>query len=238
MGYPSAANWLNSMAAQCPPAVEGPVRGRHFAPQIAWLRARLTPVGYAGLQLTLGVVTFIAEAWLFGGIAEDVLHGDPLITVDQHIAMWFRLHRTPTLTTVMQWITRAHEAWTITSACVVLASYLIWKRHWERLWLLVLAVPGGMLLNSILKLAFHRARPSPSAIAEALSSYSFPSGHTMAATVLYGSHDASASDTLRVRLLSMPQARPSYTDHPARLQPQKIADLIEGHIERAAMTDE
>lgn len=43
-----------------------------------------------------------------------------------------------------------------------------------------------MLLNWLLKLAFRRSRPTLGDYVHALQSYSFPSGHTAAATLLYG----------------------------------------------------
>jgi len=43
-----------------------------------------------------------------------------------------------------------------------------------------------LLLNKLLKYAFHRARPHFDDPILTLTSYSFPSGHTMMATVLYG----------------------------------------------------
>jgi undecaprenyl-diphosphatase len=41
-------------------------------------------------------------------------------------------------------------------------------------------------LNSLLKLAFHRARPDVAWAAAVLRSYSFPSGHAMVSTAAYG----------------------------------------------------
>ena len=38
--------------------------------------------GYLGLQLTAGALALIGATWLFGGVAEDVGHSDPLILVD------------------------------------------------------------------------------------------------------------------------------------------------------------
>ena len=51
---------------------------------------------------------------------------------------------------------------------------------------LVLVVPGGILLDLLLKIAFHRHRPSFAESFLIFDGYSFPSGHTMAATLLYG----------------------------------------------------
>ena len=67
-----------------------------------------------------------------------------------------------------------------------LALFLVWHRAWERLLVVVLTVPGGALLNALLKHAFRRERPLFDDPLLVLTTYSFPSGHAMAATVLYG----------------------------------------------------
>jgi membrane-associated phospholipid phosphatase len=63
---------------------------------------------------------------------------------------------------------------------------LWWKRCWYRLLAFILVVPGGMVVASLLKIAFHRSRPSFADSMLIFQGYSFPSGHTMAATLLYG----------------------------------------------------
>ena len=69
------------------------------------------------------------------------------------------------------------------------------------MWLLTLlmAVPGGMLLNVLLKSVFQRARPHFDDPLLILDSYSFPSGHTVAATLFYG--------VLAAYLISLPGMR-------------------------------
>jgi hypothetical protein len=47
----------------------------------------------------------IGAAWLFGGIAEDVVTGDPLTLVDKQLAIWFYNHTTPALNRTMIAIT-------------------------------------------------------------------------------------------------------------------------------------
>src|SRR5256886_13802672 len=51
---------------------------------------------------------------------------------------------------------------------------------------MIVAVPGGMLLNELLKLAVHRHRPFLDGPFVDWSGYSFASGHTIGATLLYG----------------------------------------------------
>lgn len=50
---------------------------------------------------------------------------------------------------------------------------------------LTICLTGGWLLNSILKMAFQRARPDILHLV-AVGGYSFPSGHAMVATAFYG----------------------------------------------------
>src|SRR2546428_9557785 len=96
---------------------------KRFAPHIAWLRARFSPEGYLGLQLTLGVLVFAAAAWLFGGILEDILTGDPLTVVDKKLAAWFNSHSAAWLTGLMLAISRAHGWPVISILALVLAAY-------------------------------------------------------------------------------------------------------------------
>ena len=150
----------------------------------AFLRARLSPEGQFGLHLTIGSVALIGSAWLFGGIAEDLLTGDPLTIVDVIISEWFRVHGTPSLSVRMEEVTLLASTVAVLSLCVAVAIVLLWKRWWYGLLALVLVVPGGLLLNFLLKVAFARQRPGWSDVN--LPGYSFPSGHTMTATLLYG----------------------------------------------------
>jgi undecaprenyl-diphosphatase len=159
---------------------------RRFAPQLAFLHARLSPQGYLGLHLTIGVLLMIGASWLFGGIAEDVVAGDPLTVIDRIVAEWFHNRRTPGLTTAMQLVSGlASPLWV---ACVATGTALVlWsKRYWYRLLVLGVGLTGGMALDFLLKIAFHRLRPSFEDSYLIFYGYSFPSGHTMAATLLYG----------------------------------------------------
>ena len=60
--------------------------GPRFARHIAFLKARLSPEGLFGLHLTIGSVALVGSAWLFGGVAEDLVTGDPLTIVDALIS--------------------------------------------------------------------------------------------------------------------------------------------------------
>lgn len=158
---------------------------RQFSPQIAWLQRRLTPGEYFGLKLTVGILIFIGAAWLFGGITQDVIAGDPLTIVDHRLAAWFAAHENPRAVTLMSFISRLH-AWPLAGLGFAFLLYLLWKREWRWAVISICVIPGGMLLNAVTKLAVHRPRPMFPEFATAIQTYTFPSGHTMAAVLVYG----------------------------------------------------
>jgi len=144
------------------------------------------PGSKLGLGLTVGALVMIGAGWLFGGIAEDVVNGDPLTKVDVWLAQWFHDHATPHLTRVMLAITHAHDPGYIIVAVLLMGCYLACKRNWYWLVCLGLTVPLGMLLNVLMKHSFQRARPSFEHPLLVVSTYSFPSGHVAGATLFYG----------------------------------------------------
>jgi undecaprenyl-diphosphatase len=145
-----------------------------------------SPKKEMGLQFIIGLALILCAAWVFGEIAEDVVEGDTITLIDVQLAHWFRAHATAGFTDAMLFITHWNG---ITGSSVMAALLALW--FWRRkahYWLVVVlvAVPGGMLLNVALKHVFRRARPSLEDPLLTLTTYSFPSGHTAAATVFYG----------------------------------------------------
>ncbi len=170
---------------------------RRYAPQLAFVKDRLSPQGYMGLQLTIGVMCLVGASWLFGGIAEDVVHGDPLTVVDRHVAVWLHERTTHRMLAVMNGVTALGSGKVVAGIAALVALVLVWTRRWRRLLALALVVPGGMVLDVLLKTAFHRSRPDFGDSMAILKGYSFPSGHTMAATLLYGVLAAFAVESIR-----------------------------------------
>ncbi len=158
---------------------------QRFARELEFLQARLSPEGYLGLHVTIGTLVLLGAIWLFGGIAEDVVTGDPLTVIDTQVATWFHDHTTPPLTNAMQIITSLGSTVVISGITLLTSGLLLWRRYWYQLLALILTVPGGMLVNLLLKSTFARQRPVFENPIVTLTSYSFPSGHTMMATLLY-----------------------------------------------------
>ena len=138
------------------------------------------------LHLIAGLLVFTSMTLTLGKIAEEVSSSAPLTITDVRFSNWLHANGSSALTRAM-WIISSLHASAIVGVAAVLIGFFLWRRH-EHYWVLALwlSVFGGLLLNRILKLVFHRARPHFDDPLLILTSYSFPSGHTMIATVFYG----------------------------------------------------
>ncbi len=155
----------------------------------AWLRfirARLDPVSYLGLQLSLGALLLIGASWAFGSIAEEVLEREELVAVDMQLSYWLNSLQTPWLTDIMLKVSSLHGMQGMTALVLVAALLLAWKRYWTWMVILLFTVPSGAALNVLMKTVFERARPSFASSFMTVTDYSFPSGHTCASTLFYG----------------------------------------------------
>ncbi len=146
----------------------------------------LSPPARLGAHLAVGALLLVMAAWLFGAIAEDVVTGDRLTVLDDVVAQWLHRHATAQLTQAMLAVSNLHSTVAIGCYAAIVAIVLGRKRDWRRLVTVVVCVAGGLCLNVLMKLAFHRARPVFDQPLLTLSSYSFPSGHVAASTIFYG----------------------------------------------------
>ena len=111
---------------------------------------------------------------------------NPFWSADHGTAIWFHERLTPSFVTVLHAFTEFGSGEWIGLVLFALVLFFAWKRSWPSLVMLIVAVPGGMLLNEWLKLLVHRHRPFVDGPFVDWSGYSFASGHTIAATLLYG----------------------------------------------------
>ena len=112
--------------------------------------------------------------------------GNPVAGIDRGIALWFHAHLTPTFVSVLRGITEFGSGEWIAVVLSIAVVFFIFKRWWPSLVTLIVAVPGGMLLNELVKILVHRHRPFEDGWFVDWSGYSFASGHTIGATLLYG----------------------------------------------------
>src|SRR5213080_1280149 len=117
---------------------------------------------------------------------EAIAMVNPLAGPDHQFAAWFHAHLTHTFVSVLRAFTEFGSSEWIGVILFFVVLYFVWKKWWPSLVTLIVAVPGGMLLNEWVKIAVHRQRPFVDGPFVDWSGYSFASGHTIGATLLYG----------------------------------------------------
>ncbi len=153
------------------------------------VRRRLDPDGRYGLRVTLFAVAFLLVAIPFGFLLDQVQRSGPLIRLDtsaaRHLHDWVRdsddLARELKILTFF-----GSPLWFY--VIVTPAVLWVWRRGHSRLAVfLIVTTLGGGLLDTIVKEAVGRPRPSLVDPVATAHGKSFPSGHAMSSTVAYGS---------------------------------------------------
>jgi membrane-associated phospholipid phosphatase len=152
-----------------------PHRGHH------WLRS----IGVReDLRLAIGAAVVILAGFLFIHILRGVLHDATLAEADLRLHNTVRLFRSEVLHKRYSGVSRAASTLFVVPMVIALAG-IAWSAGRRRE---AVAVVAAFLLHGIfsiaLKYTIHRPRP-PDAIPLHLGP-SFPSGHTLAAAVIYG----------------------------------------------------
>ncbi|SFL54316.1 undecaprenyl-diphosphatase [Paenibacillus sp. 1_12] len=136
-------------------------------------------------QLASAFIISVICAVCFGLIAL-LIHDRRLDAFDQTILQWIQGLESPALTNVMKGFTLIGSGMVVAILVPSVAVFLYFVLgHRRELVFFIGVIIGSSLLNEVLKIIFHRARPTIHRIIEA-TGYSFPSGHSMAAFTLYG----------------------------------------------------
>jgi membrane-associated phospholipid phosphatase len=134
--------------------------------------------------LLFGLILLLA-AWLSFEIIEEVFLEGGVFAPDQAVYAGLQGLRTPWLDQVMVTITELGDAPVVIAIAAAVAVWLIRERAWHTLTYWLMAIGGGSLINSAIKLGLHRARPGDMHY-DGVSVFSFPSGHSTTNAVLYG----------------------------------------------------
>ncbi len=151
-------------------------------------RRRLDPEERYGLRVTLFAVAFLLVAIPFGWLLDQVVRDGWLVGVDTSAAR--DLHGwavdSPGAVRWLKIVTQLGDP-VLFYIVVAVATVVLWRRHSPRLavFLVVTTALGG-LLDSAVKVAVSRSRPSLVDPVATAFGKSFPSGHAMSSTVVYG----------------------------------------------------
>jgi undecaprenyl-diphosphatase len=136
------------------------------------------------LGVTGGLMLAVLLAGFFFAALESVVSRVGIEELDRPATRFVAAHQTAVLTSVAKAVTVLGSPGFTVAAAIVAVVVLIWRFHWlEAAVFLAVAVGGGDLSYVVLKHLVHRARP-PGALVH-LSTFSFPSGHTVGAATLY-----------------------------------------------------
>ncbi len=142
--------------------------------------ARFVPLGAA--------LMFALVVWVFVELADDAPEGDYLVLenrVLQALQPGGEPIGGPVVVSAMRDITALGGAVVIIVLTILILGYLWLCRRYRVALLIAVATAGGQGVNAILKQAFARERPAATLHLVEVRSPSFPSGHSMAASIFY-----------------------------------------------------
>lgn len=152
------------------------------------LARRTDPTQRYGLRLTLAVVGMVLVAVPFSFLLFQVLLDGPITRFDGDLAdrlnAWVheRDGVVPTLQAI-SWMGRPPVLWLVTGLSVLYT----WRHGAHRLTVfLVATTAGGAIMSTAIKLLVNRPRPEVDHPIITAFGKSFPSGHALSSTVVYG----------------------------------------------------
>ncbi len=156
-------------------------------------------------RFVFSAIVFAFAVWVFIELADDAPEGDYL-EIEKRVMLAFREEGDASEAVGPWWVAEAARDITALGSTAVLTlmsllvlGYLL-LRGKPRLALLVfVAVAGGVALNIGLKACFERERPDFIPHLVEASSSSFPSGHSMASSIIYLTLGALLSRTVKRR---------------------------------------
>ena len=149
-----------------------------------FLRHRIDPKTFFGLPATLMSLAFGYVLILFGGIIEDFITADAIVSLDKNVAQLIAAFRSPDIIHPFIWITEL-GVWQVVLPVILGTMVILWLLRRQLMgFALLVSAAGGAGFCALGKLAFHRPRPIEAVIME--HSYSFPSGHATIAIAVYG----------------------------------------------------
>jgi undecaprenyl-diphosphatase len=148
----------------------------------SWSSAHLAFVVFAVVALVLLVLLVEGTEAVY----ESVTGRDGLAAFDQPVLAWMVARRSPGLDTVVTGFTDLGGAVGMpVIAGVAVITIAVWRRSWTPVVVTLIAAAGSVAMTVVGKDVIDRARPPASLAVPPLEiSPSFPSGHTLNATVL------------------------------------------------------
>ncbi|AJE04085.1 bifunctional DedA family/phosphatase PAP2 family protein [Geobacter pickeringii] len=180
---------LLALAGSASRSLSGAISASSFAVNhpslMAFLRGRFDRTRFSGRPLTLLGLSFLYVILLLGGVIEDLLTADPLVAADTRIENLLNALRDPLMVKIFLWVTHLGRAPMVVAVALTLCAILVLWRRGTFIVPFLVALAGACATAGFGKVVFHRPRPAGVAVYPEWT-YSFPSGHAVIATALYG----------------------------------------------------
>lgn len=157
---------------------------RRASTVLAWL-------GQHELSTLLSVLVLSGGVWAFVGLADEVTEGDTM-SVDEAVLLALRSPADHADPLGPGWVEEMGRDFTALGGVGVLVlvtlgalGYLLLARRFRAALFTALAVPGGILLSTLMKIGYDRPRPDLVPHEAMVYTASFPSGHAMMSAVTY-----------------------------------------------------
>ena len=142
----------------------------------------------AGRHLVAGIVCSVVFTLIFARLFDFVEdHGKTVTSFDRSILFFLYQHRSSGLTRAATILAFLGAPPTIVGVAVVSAAVgLVWRKVRGAAWTMPIAILGAGIIIQSVKMIIKRPRPSFFAPILHETGYSFPSGHSLIAMVVYG----------------------------------------------------
>jgi undecaprenyl-diphosphatase len=136
--------------------------------------------------LLAGVAIAVVCMLGYSELAEDLALSPKIVAFDSQLNAIIQSWRLPPLTWFFEAVTWSASTVPVVVVVLVAVAILMWLGHHREALLVALVVAVGTALGTVAKRVTERPRPPvANAIIELPTSYSFPSGHTLAALLLW-----------------------------------------------------
>lgn len=130
------------------------------------------------LKIFLFSLLFWIPVIIFSKLADDILEHESIF-FDKAILEFVHSYSSQVLDNFFLFITNAGSPISLAAITFLICIFLFYKKFYQKLLILSSIVGGSAIANLILKLIFHRDRPSLWNPLIVENGYSFPSGHAM-----------------------------------------------------------
>ncbi len=162
--------------------------GRALASLVRGTRSWVGANAVLAATLAVGLGVLLLGNWGAGEVYESIEAGGPLAALDRPVLTWCESIRTPAADAAWAFFSNTGGPVLQPIITAILVLFLAWRwRSWTPIVLTVLAEAGALAITVVGKQLTGRTRPP---LAESIPPYeysaSFPSGHTLNATVIAG----------------------------------------------------